>query len=76
MNLIGSRYLFCGRPLYPISVVAIQGSAYDWAAYIAGLPIYSEPQDDFLERVYRDGAKLTEEQARAFFPDVELRYRP
>ena len=75
MKLLDSRYLFCARPLYPISVVAIEGGANDWAAYVAGLPIYSEPTDDFLERVYRDGAKLTEDQARGFFPEISLRYR-
>lgn len=75
MKLLDSRYMFCSRPLYPISVVAVEGGAGDWAAYVAGLPTYSEPRDDFLERVYREGAKLTEGQARGFFPDIQLRYR-
>lgn len=76
-KVIGHRYMFSASPLTPVVVVAVEGGANDWAAYVAGLQTYSEPQPEFLQRVYRDGYKLTEEQARGFFPGiVGLRYRP
>lgn len=75
-RLLGSRYCFNASPLTPVSIVAVRGTGGDWAAYLAGLQTYSEPQPAFLARVYREGFKLTEEQARAFFPGVELEYRP
>lgn len=75
-RIMHHRYLFSASPLAPVAVVAVEGGANDWAAYIAGLTTYGEPQPAFYERVYREGAKLTEEQARAFFPGVEgLVYR-
>ncbi|OGT54310.1 MAG: hypothetical protein A3E01_15205 [Gammaproteobacteria bacterium RIFCSPHIGHO2_12_FULL_63_22] len=71
------RYLFGAFPLTPVVVVAVQGGGNDWAAYIAGLQTYSEPQPDFLQRVYREGCKLSESEAIAFFPHVnpDLSYR-
>lgn len=75
-KLIGSRYMFCASPLSPVVAVAVAGGNNDWACYIAGLQIYSEPQPAFLERVYREGFKVTEEQARSFFPGEEREYRP
>lgn len=74
-RLLGKRYMFSASPLCPVVVVAVEGGGKDWAAYLAGLPTYSEPQIAFLERVYREGFKLTADQARGFFPGIELRYR-
>lgn len=74
-RLIGNRYMFNASPLCPVVVVAVAGGGNDWAAYIAGLQTYSEPQPAFLQRVYREGYKLTADQAREFFPSIELRYR-
>lgn len=73
--ILGSRYMFSASPLCPVVVVAVEGGASDWAAYLAGLQTYSEPQPAFLQRVYREGYKLTADQARGFFPGIELRYR-
>lgn len=74
-KLIGNRYMFNASPLAPVVAVAVAGGANDWACYIAGLTIYSEPLPGFLERVFREGYKLTEAQARAFFPGEEREYR-
>lgn len=74
--MLGHRYMFSASPLCPVVAVAVRGGGNDWAAYIAGLQTYSEPQPAFLERVYREGYKLTAEQARGFFPAIDLVYRP
>ena len=58
---------------YAAAIVACVGHAGDWAAYIGGCPPDSE--EDGLRHVAASGAKLTEEDARHFFPGVELRYR-
>lgn len=75
MKLIDSRYMFCNTPLRPVAVVAVEGGVQDWAAYAAGLDTFGEPRDDILELVYHHGVKLTEEQARGFFPGIALEYR-
>ena len=75
MKLIDSRYMFCDTPLRPVAVVAVEGGVKDWAAYAAGLPTGEEPRDDLLQFVYEHGAKLTEDQARGFFPNIALEYR-
>lgn len=63
---VQTRYLFCSGPLLPVGAIAV-GNRYDWAAYVAGLPIYGPP-GAFWSRVYRDGAKLPADVAIAWFP--------
>lgn len=68
-----TRYFYASPPLHPVGFVAV-GNAYDWAAYTAGMPTYSDP-GPFWERVARDGNKLPEPVARAIFPDSDLAER-
>ncbi len=73
--MVQTRYLYADRPLHPVGFIAV-GNQHDWAAYTAGLPTYSRP-GPFWVRVYRDGAKLPEDVARAMFPGMMThRYRP
>lgn len=57
------------------AVVAVAGEMGDWAAYIGSM---IEPNSDtsIINRVARWGDKLPEEVARAFFPNVDLIWRP
>lgn len=63
---VATRYLFSAGPLFPVGAIAV-GNSHDWAAYVAGLPIYGAP-GPFWSRVYRDGAKLPQDVAIAWFP--------
>ena len=57
-----------------ICVVAIITRDIDWAAYIGACPsAYTE--EDALGFVSSKGAKLSEKDARYFFPKIELPYR-
>lgn len=71
-KIIGSRYFFTGAEgLGPVLVVAVHGGADDWAAYIAGVPLFASQDDEELQAsVYRWGVKLTEDQATGFFPYI------
>jgi len=59
---------------YGCAVVASIGHGGDWAAYIGGCPGHREEED--LDFVARFGAKLSEHDARHFFPEIDLPYRP
>ena len=59
---------------FAVAVVATIGVEGAWAAYIGGAPPESEEKG--LAFVAMFGAKLSEEDARHFFPDLELPYRP
>ena len=56
-----------------IAVVACITKGIDWAAYIGTDESYKE--DDTLEYVAEKGCKLSEKDARYFFPDIKLPYR-
>ena len=58
---------------YGCAIVAVIGRNNDWAAYIGGCP--PESEEEGLAFVAAHGAKLSEEDARHFFPDLELVYR-
>lgn len=58
---------------YATAVVASIGDEGAWSAYIGGCPPKSE--EEGLQIVARDGCKLSEEDARHFFPDLDLPYR-
>lgn len=59
---------------YATAVVASIGIEGAWSAYIGGCPPASEEAG--LPIVAREGAKLTEADARHFFPKIDLPYRP
>ena len=57
---------------FAVAVVASIGQVDDWCAYIGGADPKSE--EEGLRFVASHGAKLSEEDARHFFPDLELQY--
>lgn len=59
---------------YATAVVASVGQEGAWSAYIGGGP--PEREEDCLEFVVSYGAKLSEADARHFFPEIDLPYRP
>lgn len=81
-GIIGYHYLFAfsgdtpSLALRPVVVVASRGQVGDWAAYIAGVQGLGETTPAVQRMVRSEGHKLTESQARGFFPYVEGEYRP
>lgn len=59
---------------YATAIVAVKGDVDDWAAYIGGCDPWSE--EEAYDFVARFGCKLREDEARFFFPNIELAYRP
>lgn len=76
-RIIGKHYFTATVPKvnWPVMVVARAGVVDDWAAYVMGLGTLGEPTPEHEQMVADCGIKLTERQARGFFPDVTLRYR-
>ena len=66
------RY-FCANG-FSLAIVASITKNIDWAAYIGA--DQSRREEDTLDFVKAYGCKLSEEDARYFFPDIELPYRP
>ena len=59
-----------------IAIVAVVTEGIDWAAYIGGgCNGMTEHEQDAVEWTAKHGAKLYEEDARHFFPEIELPYR-
>ena len=57
-----------------VLVVAVEGYAHDWAAYIGAVP--GENHDEEAEEVTRHGSKLPRELAEFLFPHFkDLHYR-
>ncbi len=56
-----------------VAVVAVSTEGIDWAAYIGADNGISE--HDCILSTARDGDKLSEHDARHFFPDIKLPYR-
>lgn len=59
---------------YATAVVASVGAEGEWSAYIGGGP--PEREADCLTHVLDWGTKLSEADARHFFPEIDLPYRP
>ena len=57
-----------------ICIVAVITKGIDWAAYIGADNGYSE--EKCMETTCAYGSKLSESDARHFFPKIELPYRP
>ena len=76
----GSRYWNTNGA--EIGIVAVEnhwdsdpaGTVGDWGAYI-GATFGGHPKAETLEWAMRHGAKLSEEEARFFFPYIAMRYR-
>ena len=58
-----------------VAIVACITKGIDWAAYIGTDAPDSYTEDGTLAHVAKWGCKLSEKDARYFFPDVELPYR-
>ena len=65
------RY-FCANG-FSLAIVAGITKSIDWAAYIGA--DQSNTEEETLFFVLIRGCKLSEEDARHFFPDIELPYR-
>ena len=70
-NKYEGRY-FCSNG-YSCAIVALVTPEIDWAAYIGGSN--SDREQLALEDVAAWGSKLSEEDARHFFSDIDLPYR-
>lgn len=58
-----------------IAIVAVETKDVDWAAYIGTDAPGSYTAQATLEYVANSGCKLSESDARYFFPDIKLLYR-
>lgn len=58
-----------------IAIIASITKGIDWAAYIGTDAPDSYKEIDTLKYVASWGAKLSEKDARYFFPEIELPYR-
>lgn len=71
--IIGNEKTDC---LIVASVTEFDHTPMDWAAYIDSVESGIVVLDDAIERVRAQGHKLTEAQARPFFPRLsEIEYR-
>ena len=59
---------------YSCAIVACITEGIDWAAYIGGYDGFAT-EIETVNFVAQEGCKLSEKEARFFFPDIELRYR-
>ena len=59
---------------YGCAIIACIGGDDSWAAYIGGCSFARE--EDVLMFVAAHGSKLSEKDARHFFPFIEIGYRP
>ncbi len=60
---------------YAMAIVASITEGIDWAAYIGGAD-HTIPEGDAVQFVADRGCKLSEKDARHFFPNIKLPYRP
>lgn len=71
-KIITARYY--NSNYFATAVVASITEGIDWAAYIGGAD-HTLPERDAVEYVRDYGCKLSESDARHFFPNIELPYR-
>ena len=65
-----------GKQLAIVAVITQIEDGGDWAAYIGTDAPNSYQEKDTLIVVAEYGCKLRESDARHFFPDIKLPYRP
>lgn len=58
-----------------IAIIAVITEGIDWAAYV-GATNYVDDENDTEQWTAHWGAKLSEADARHFFPNMTLSYRP
>jgi len=66
-----ARFWNCGG--FQIAIIASITKGIDWAAYIGADRSFTEGET--LWNVKDHGCKLSEKDARHFFPEIELPYR-
>ncbi len=71
-KLIEARYY--NANYYATAIVASITEGIDWAAYIGGASA-EVSERDAVKFVAERGCKLSEKDARYFFPDIKLPYR-
>jgi len=76
--MMGDRIIKEGRyynaNYHACAIVAVITEGIDWAAYMNGCDA-SLPEQEALEWVAERGCKLSEQDARYYFPDIKLPYR-
>lgn len=76
--MIGDTKYITGRyynaNYYATAIVAVITEGIDWAAYIGGAD-YTMAEKMAIKYVADRGDKLSENDARYFFPDIDLPYR-
>ena len=74
----GVKYSIEGRYYnaneFAVAIVASITHEIDWAAYI-GATLGSLSEGETVRDVNKNGCKLSEKDARHFFPEIELPYR-
>lgn len=78
-NMLGNRTLITGRyynaNYYATAIVASITEGIDWAAYIGGAS-HQFSEKEATQFVADRGSKLSENDARYYFPAIKLPYRP
>lgn len=74
----GDRQVIEGRyynaNYYATAIVAVITEGIDWAAYIGGAPV-DAPEEVAVKFIADKGYKLSEKDAKHYFPDIKLPYR-
>ena len=74
----GDRRIITGRYYnanwQAMAIVAVVTEGVDWAAYANGVD-YSLTEPEAVRWVAEHGEKLSRDDARYYFPDIELPYR-
>jgi len=71
-QIIEGRYY--NANYYATAIVAVVTEDIDWAAYIGGVPVDIQEREA-VEFVADKGNKLSESDAKYFFPEITLPYR-
>ncbi len=75
---LGDRSVVVGRYFnanyQAMAIVATISEGIDWSAYANGVD-YTLREQDAAEWVAANGSKLSADDARYFFPQIELPYR-
>lgn len=67
------RYWNTGE--YAVAIMAVSTEGVDWAAYIGATPSIGHREEDTMTHVCQWGSKLSERDARHFFPNIKEPYR-
>ena len=60
---------------FSLAIVASITKGIDWAAYIGSHSSTNRSEEETLHFVKDKGCKLSEKDARHFFPDIQMPYR-